>query len=132
MWFAIASPWVAKIAAYKLANELAATSQATADLTDADALHAALPTDVVAAYEALQADPTNTTLQDAYNAAVTGASLDPAAFETAYGEWQSAVEADNLAAEAEAAAVDALNAAANKLPVDEETKAALDQLLAGK
>jgi hypothetical protein len=139
--FAHASPKSrnGKIKAYYLANQESITAQATADATDAVALQAAFegaaPTAVVDAYEALQANPADVTLQDAYTQAITDAALTPeqvTALETAYTDWQNAVEADALAATAEAEAQDALNAAANKTPVSDETKAALDALLVGK
>ncbi len=116
---------VGKIKAYYLASEAAA-------LTDAAALQAAFegsaPPAVVTAYLALKADPGNVTLQAAYAQAVSDAGLLPAqviAFETAYTDWQNAVEADNQAATA-------LNIAANKTPVSDETLIALDALVADK
>ena len=139
--FAHASPnsRVGKIKSYYLANQTYLTAQTAADATDALALQAAFeasaPASVVDAYEALQADPTNVALQDAYNLAVTTEALTAeqvAALETAYTDWQSAVEADALAAAAEAEAEAALNIAANKTPVSDEAKAALDALLEGK
>jgi hypothetical protein len=97
-----------------------------ADATDAVALQVAFersaPATVVDAYEASQADPSNVTLQDAYNQAVTDAGLPDARvtiLETAYVDWQNAVEADALAAVAEIEAQDALNVAANQTLVDD-------------
>jgi hypothetical protein len=94
--------------------------QTLADETDAVALQVAFessaPTMVVDAYEALQTDPSNVTLQDDYNQAVADAALPDARvtrLETAYAVWQNAVEADALAAVAEAEALDARNVAAN-------------------
>ena len=91
-----------------------------ADATDAAALQVAFerfaPTTVLDAYEALKADPSDATLQDAYNQAVADSGLPDARvvkLETAYSNWQNAVEADALAAVAEIEAQDALNVAAN-------------------
>ena len=123
--FANAAPGsrIGKIKAYYLASQIAA-------LTDAAALQTAFegsaPVAVIDAYEALQADPTNATLQAAYDQAVLDAGLTAeqvATLEAAYTAWQDAVAAD-----AEAAAT--LEAAANKTPVSDETKAALDDLIA--
>ena len=122
-----------------LANQELIAFQTQADATDAPALQATFersaPTTVVDAYEALQADPNNVTLQDAYNQAVIDAALPDARaarLETAYSDWQNAVEADALAAVAEIETQDGLNVAANKTPVDDATKDALDALLLGK
>ena len=94
--------------------------QTLADATDAVALQVALersaPATVLDAYEALQADPNNVALQDAYNQAVTDAALPDArvvALETAYTDWQNAYEADALAAVAEIEAQEALSVAAS-------------------
>ena len=94
--------------------------QTLADATDALAMHAAFersaPATVLDAYEALQADPSNVALQDAYNRAVTGAGLPYArviALEIAFTNWQNAFEADALAAVAEIEAQDALNIVGN-------------------
>ena len=139
--FAHASPdsRIGKIKTYYLANQIAIATQATAAATDAAALKVAFeataPTAVISAYEALQADPTNVTLQDAFNAAVTNAGLLGAqvtTLQTAYTDWQNAVAADTLAADAAATAQIDLNAAANKTPVDAATKTALDALLVDK
>ena len=139
--FANASPKsrVGKIKAYYLANQVALTAQTTADGTDAVALHDAFvgsgPISVINAYEASQADPTNPTLQDAFNQAATDAGLTGeqlAAVETTYSDWQSAVNADAVAANAASVAQAALDAAANKTPVSAEARAAVDALIAGK
>src|SRR3990170_2123120 len=70
---------VGKIKAYYVANQVALTAQTTADETDAAALHDTFlgsgPISVVNAYEALQTDSANPTLQDAYNQAATDAAL---------------------------------------------------------
>jgi hypothetical protein len=102
--------------------------QTLADATDAVALQVeferSAPATVLDAYEALQADPSNVTLQDAYNQAVTDAALPGArvaALETAYTDWQNAFEADALAAVAEIEAHDALNVTANS-PLVEHKK----------
>ena len=94
--------------------------QTLAEATDAMALQMAFersaPITVVNAYEASQADPSNVTLQDAYNQAVADAALPDArltTLETAYADWQNAVEADALAAVAEIEAKEALNVAAS-------------------
>ena len=94
--------------------------QTLAEATDAVALQMAFersaPITVVNAYEASQADPSNVTLQDAYNQAVADAALPDTrviALETAYIDWQNAVEADALAAVAEIEAQEALNVAAS-------------------
>jgi len=102
------------------ANQEFIAFQTLADETDAVAVQAAFessaPTAVVDAYEALQADPSNVTLQDTYNQAVADAALPDARvtkLETAYTDWQNAVEADALAAVAEVEAQDARNVAAS-------------------
>ena len=94
--------------------------QTIAEATDAVALQMAFersaPITVVNAYEASQADPSNVTLQDAYNQAIADAALPDArltTLETAYADWQNAVEADALAAVAEIEAQEALNVAAS-------------------
>ena len=129
---------VGKIKAYYVANQAALVAQTTADETDVVALHEAFlgsgPISVVNAYEALQADRANPTLRTAYNQAATAATLTGEqilAVETGYSNWQSAVNADALAADAASKAQAALDAAANKMPVSIETRAALD-FLAGK
>lgn len=125
--FANAAPnsEIGKIKAYFLANQTAALSDAAALQ---EAYDSSAPSAVRDAYEALLADPANTTLQAAYDQAITDAGLTAeqvAALAAAYAAWQDAVAAD-----AEAAAT--LEAAANKTPVSDETKAALDALLVGK
>lgn len=139
--FAKASPnsRVGKIKAYYVANQAALTAQSIADETDAVALHDGFlgsgPLSVVNAYEALQVGPASPTLQDAYNRAATDAALTGeqlAAMETAYSDWQGAANADALAANAASTAQAALQAAANKMPVSTEARAALDALLVGK
>ena len=94
--------------------------QTLADATDALAMQVAFersaPATVLDAYEALQADPSNVALQNAYDRAVADAALPDArvtALETAYADWQNAFEADALAAVAEIEAQHALNVAAN-------------------
>jgi hypothetical protein len=124
--FAKAAPnsRIGKIKAYYLASQAAAQTDAAALQT---AFEASAPASVVDAYKALQADPTNTTLQDTYNQAVANAALTAeqvATLEGAYSAWQDAVAADSEAATS-------LDAAANKTPVSDETKAALDSLVAG-
>jgi hypothetical protein len=124
--FANAAPnsRVGKIKAYYLASQAAAQTDAAALQT---AFEGSAPVPVVDAYKALQADPANPTLQDAFNQAVANANLTDeqvAAFEGAYSAWQDAVAADSEAATS-------LDAAANKTPVSDETKAALDSLVAG-
>lgn len=125
-------------AIYRADQELIAF-QTQADATDAVALQTAFersaPTTVVEAYEALQADLRNMTLQDAYNQALIDAALPEARvykFETAYENWQNAVEADALAAVAEIEAQAGPVVAANKTPVDEATRDALDAVFVGK
>ena len=62
-------------------------------------------------------------LADAYNQAATAATLTGeqiAAVETGYSDWQSAANADALAADAASKAQAALDAAANKKPVSIE------------
>ena len=105
------------VAIYPL-NQESIRFQALADSTDALAMQVAFersaPATVLDAYEALQADPSNVTLQDAYNRAVTGAGLPYArviALELAHSNLQDAFEADALAAVAEIEAQDALNIA---------------------
>ena len=128
-----------KIKAYYFANQFAVTAAITAGETDADVLRGTFdlsgPTSVLESFEALQADPTNPALQEAYANAVTGAALTTeqvTAVESAYTAWKSAVDADALAASAAADAQVALDAAANKLPVSPDARIALDALLVGK
>jgi hypothetical protein len=139
--FANASPnsRIGKIKAYYVANQAALETQATADETDAAAMHGAFMnsalSSVIAAYEALQADPSNVALQDAYNRVVTNSVLTGeqiAAVESTHAEWQSALESDTIAAKAALAAEAALRVAANKTDVSSETRNTLDALLAGK
>lgn len=122
-----------------LANEELIAFQRQAEATDAVALQAAFErsaaTTVVDAYETLQADPGNVTLQDAYSQAVIDAALPDARvarLETAYTNWQNAVEADALAAVAEIEAQVGALVAANKTPVDNATNDALDAVFVGK
>ena len=136
---AVPNSRVGKIKAYYVANQLALTARASADETDTIALQddflSSGPIAVVDAYAAFQANPTNPALLDAYNQAATAATLTGeqlAAVETAYSNWQSAANADAIAANAALEAEAALNAAANKKPVSAEARAALDTLLAGK
>ena len=126
------------VAIYLADQELIAF-QTQANATDAVALQIAFersaPTAVVDAYEALQADPSNVSLQDAYGQAVIDAALPDARvnkFETAYANWQDAVEADALAAVAEIEAQVGPIVAANKTPVDDAANDALDVLFVGK
>ena len=131
---------IGKIKSYYLANQEFLTAQIAADAEDALVLQTAFnisaPIAVVDAYEALQANPDDPDMQAAYDLAVATEALMPeqvTALETAYTDWQKAVEADALAAAAEAAAQEALNLAANKTtPLSDEAKAALDDLLVGK
>jgi hypothetical protein len=136
---AVPNSRVGKIKAYYVANQAALTAQTSADETDAVALHESLmssgPISAVNAYKALQADPKNPNLQDAYNQAATDVTLTGeqiAAVETAYSDWQSAVNADAIAADAASKAQAALDAAANNKPVSAEARAAVNALLAGK
>jgi hypothetical protein len=124
--FANAAPnsRIGKIKAYYLASQTAALTDATVLQT---AFEGSAPAAARDAYIDLQADPTNVTLQAAYDQAVLDAGLTTeqvSALEAAYTAWQDAVAAD-----AEAAST--LEAAANKTPVSDETKAALDGLIAG-
>jgi hypothetical protein len=126
--FVLASPKseIGKIKAYYLADQAALQAQATfnTDLASAgttlDKFTAALT-----AYTALQADPTNATLQTNYNTALTDAGLTDATFQTLAGEYSTA-QLDAQKAQS------LLDAASNKGPVSSQTKAALDQLLASK
>lgn len=115
--FANAAPnsRIGKIKAYYLASQTAAATDALVLQT---AFMTAAPDAVLNAYQDLQADPDNVTLQDTFAQAVVDAGLT-----TAYSDWQDAVAAD-----ADAAAT--LDAAANKLPVSDVTKAALNELVA--
>jgi hypothetical protein len=122
-----------------LADQELIAFQAQADATDAVVLQAAFersaPTTVVEAYEALQADPRNMTLQDAYSQALIDAALPEARvykFETAYANWQNAVEADALAAVAEIESQVGPIVAANKTPMDDATRDTLDAVFVGK
>jgi hypothetical protein len=115
---------IGKIKAYYLASQTAAQTDAAALQS---AFESSAPAPVVDAYKALQAAPTDVTLQDAYTQAVANANLTAeqvATLEGAYSAWQDAVAADSEAATS-------LDAAANKTPVSDETKAALDSLVAG-
>jgi hypothetical protein len=114
------------VAIYSLNQEFI-RFQTLADETDALAMQVAFersaPATVLDAYEALQADPSNVALQDAYNRAVAGAGLPYArviALEIAYANWQNAFEADALAAVAEIEAEDALNIAGDSLVEDQK------------
>ena len=114
------------VAIYSLNQEFI-RFQTLADATDALGMQVAFersaPATVLDAYEALQADPVNVALQDAYNRAVTGAGLPYArviALEIAYANWQNAFEADALAAVAEIEAQDALNIAGNQRLVEDQ------------
>lgn len=115
--FANAAPnsRIGKIKAYYLASQTAAATDALVLQT---AFMTAAPDAVLNAYQDLQADPDNVALQDTFTQAVADAGLT-----TAYSDWQDAVAAD-----ADAAAT--LDAAANKLPVSDVTKAALNDLVA--
>ena len=122
-----------------LADQELITFQTQAGATDAVALQATFErsasTTVVVAYEALQADPGNMALQDAYSQAVIDSALPDARvtrLETAYTNWQNALEADALAAVAEIEAQDGLIVAANKTLVDDATEDALDAVFLGK
>ena len=113
--------------------------QTLADATDALAMQVAFersaPATVLDAYEALQADPSNVALQDAYSQAVIDAALPDARvtkLETAYANWQNAVEADALAAVAEIEAQVGPIVAASKTPVDDAATDALDAVFVGK
>ncbi len=121
-----------------LANEELIAFQTQADATDAAALQAAFERSaaitVVDAYENLQADPGNVALQDAYSQAVVDAALPDARvtrLETAYANWQNAVEADALAAVAEIEAQVGPIVAASKTPVDGAAKDALGVVFVG-
>ena len=136
---AVPNSRVGKIKAYYVANQVALTAKTSAEETDATALHDGFqksgPIAVVNAYAAYQANPTIPGLLDAYNQAATAATLTGeqlAAVETAFSDWQSAVNADAIAANTALEAEAALNTAANKKPVSAEARAALDTLLAGK
>jgi hypothetical protein len=130
---------IGKLKAYYVANQAALSAQAAAEETDAAAMRAAFETSalpsVVAAYEAVQAAPANSTVLDAYDRVVTDAVLTGeqiAAVESTYADWRGALDADAAAADAASKAEAALHAAANKTPVSVETRTALDTLLAGK
>jgi hypothetical protein len=126
--FANASPnsEIGRIKAYYLANQTALASQDTfnTDLTTAGVTDTQFQA-VLDAYNALQADPTNVTLQDAYNQALTDNSLDDPTFQGLLTDY-STVQTDQQAADT------LLEAAANKTPVSQDTKDALDALLVGK
>lgn len=140
--FANASPnsRVGRIRAYYEANQLAlgdaaaaagiktALDAAIAGLSgDGDAVLAALE-----AYNALAADPANPDLQAAYDQALLDSGLSDAqvaGLDPQYDDWQAA---EMQAEVSEQQAVDLLDLAANKTPVDADTRAALDALLAGK
>lgn len=121
-----------------LANEELIAFQTQADATDAVALQATFErsaaTTVIDAYETLQADPGNVTLQDAYSQAVIDAALPEtrvARLETAYTNWQNAAEADALAAVAEIEAQVGPLVADNKTSLDAASEDALDAVFVG-
>jgi hypothetical protein len=125
--------------AYYTATVLADGAASLADGTDAqalmDAYEASAPTDVIDAYTALQEDPTNPDLIDAFNQAVTDNGLtatDVAAIEQAYSDYQDALAADQNAATLQDKADALLLTANNNRPVDDATRALLDQTLAAK
>jgi hypothetical protein len=148
--FANASPnsRIGKIKAYFLASEagkaaaadLATATQAAADAAAANtSLQASLTTAQSAldtATTALAADPTNATLAVAVTDAQT--VLDKLKADAANAQSVADAAAAKLATAqaaadaAQAATTHALNAAANKTPVDAATKAALDAMLVGK
>jgi hypothetical protein len=124
--FANAAPnsRVGKIKAYYLANQDAVALQsALVNALTANSVTLTQLTAVEPAYVALQANPSDPDLIAAYNLALTTAGLTDAqvvALQPAYTA--------SLAADAEAAAT--LYAAGNKTPVSDETKTALDNLVA--
>ena len=126
--FAHASPnsEIGKIKAYYEANQTALASQDAfnTDLATAGVDQSQFQT-VLDAYNALQADSTDLTLQDAYDQALTNAGLDDPTFQGLLTDY-STVQQDQQAADT------LLEAAANKTPVSQDTKDALDALLAGK
>ena len=145
--FAHASPnsRIGKIKEYFLSNE--AAKEADTKLADAQAAAAtAAKNNTLAQSAVTDAQAALQTAQDALAAAtgnqqaVTDAqtALDTAIANAAKTQIAAdATAADVIAAQADAATADAaaqsaLNAAANKRPVDDATKAALDALLAGK
>ena len=124
-----------KIKAYYLANQnyqnlLNLAGQAPALET---ALYNLAPQAVVDAFVALQANPADQTLKDAYAAALLTASLDPVvttpALTTAYNAWQAAVTAQSNLPAAQTTMTNDLAAAGNK-PLDTATKLAFDTWLA--
>ena len=124
-----------KIKAYYLANQNYQNLQNLAG--QAAALKTALdnlaPQAVVDAFVALQANPTDATLQAAYAAALLTAGLDPtvttSALTTAYNDWQAAVTAQSNLPAAQTTMTNDLAAAGNK-PLDAATKLAFDTWLA--
>lgn len=126
--FAHASPnsEIGKIKAYYLANQTALTAQATFD--NALALTGKTLdqfTTVLTAYTLWQADPTNTTLQANYTTALTTAGLTDASFQVLATDYSTA-QHDAQTAQT------LLDAASNKGPVSQQTKAALDLMLSNK
>ena len=126
--FAHASPnsRLGKIKAYYLANQEAAASSAAFDqaLTDASLTQEQFDA-IKAAYDAHIAAPENAELQAAYDAALGAANTSATVFEGLLPAYETAQQ-DSLDAEAK------LSLAANKTPVSDETKLALDALLEGK
>jgi len=80
---------------------------------------------VMTAYNALQANPNDPTLQANYSQALTTAGLTDASFQTLLNAYNTA-QTDAQKAQS------LLNAASNKAPVSAQTKAALDAMLATK
>ena len=126
--FAHASPdsRIGKIKAYYLANQTAGVQkQAFLDALTTNSVTLAQFNAVEPAYLALQGELTNAALLAAYNLALTTAGITDVqvvALQADYNSWQAA----------DALATTALNTAANKTPVSDATRAALDILLAGK
>ena len=139
--FANASPnsRVGRIRAYYEANREAMASQDAAmasqdafDQAFADSAYTQEQYDAVkAAYDALQDNPDDPDLQDAYDQALTENSVEQGTFEDLADKESTALQDAATASEDADAAMSLLEAAANK-PVDDEVKAEVDRLLEGK
>jgi hypothetical protein len=130
---------VGLVAAYGQQNMIAdQLATAAADAAAAATATAALPglqaTAAISAQAVADAELAGLNISDttAYDALVATRDADAQAVADAQATIDAAAAAQAAADAAEAEAVNLLNAAANKTPVSEDTRAALDALLEGK